>query len=266
MKKGQRPSRHIRNIRTKHGRKRILVNKSIKRRSRMTRSERMNDPKNYNRFKEFHFKDLKDLPLGEVERLLKQQVDMNMDKELKELKKYDNEKLIESARAQKKLIREKELENKKTNNQFIKSKEYVEAYETKEESKNAHFFRKKAGELESLKNSLGNIKDIDKKFDFWNKYNLDKKLDNLDNLADNADDKKLKRSATVLRNQYKNLFMIPIESKEIIQKTPFEQRNEILKISKDVNKEVLKERGFSKDKLDEARARLAQLKKMKESW
>ena len=193
MKKGQRPSRHYRNVKTKKGRKRILINKNFKRKAKRSREFK----------KRIKFDDIKQASPDELKRRIQQQIQMNISKDIEEIRMLEKEFApeIELKRKQKQREVSESIEQSRQDKKKLQK--------DRETRQNKRFAYKKLKELERLGLQLERKKKAENKLDFYGDLNVDQKLDRADELAKSSGDQQLINTAKQMRKFFSDEILEP---------------------------------------------------------
>ena len=193
MKKGQRPSRHYRNVKTKKGRKRILINKNVKRKAKRSRGFK----------KRIEFDDIKQASPDELKRRIQQQIQMNISKDIEEIRMLEKEFApeIELKRKQKQREVSESIEQSR--------QDKIQLQKDRETRQNKRFTYKKLKELERLGLQLERKKKAENKLNFYDDLNVDQKLDRADELAKSSGDQQLINTAKQMRKFFSDEILEP---------------------------------------------------------
>lgn len=247
MKKRSRPSRHYRVIKTKKGRKRILINPKIKKK-KVTR-RRFGTNKLSKKFS------LKKASPEELERMVIQQEEMNISRDLKELKEAEKdldkalqEQAIEEEKFTKKLERKAKAELKELEGQQVQQQ--VQEQQIKVSTRNV---KKKFGEFDRLMNQLERKRKDSTKVSFAEQVfggsgkNMNEKLEDIERMARLSGDEDLIGRADEARGEFENFIFGP-------------QRNEIMR---DLEEREEKGQLSQEEKLGLQMVRLPEVKRTK---
>ena len=223
MIKGQRPSKHYRSVKTRKGKKKVLVNKNIHKKKRISKKRSASPFMGIRKRKEklpMSRVPISEMSPDELARMAIQQTQMNFLQELDVKAELEQEvpELIKEAKQRSEAERDRYYDKNK--------------------------IKRKFDELEGIASRLKRKRKPENKFKDFQKYDSARKLTELNLLAKKIGDEELINNAMNLNNKYKDIFsgdnlaLQSLEPPKPRGKTYTEQLGDLLKETKQQIKEM----------------------------
>lgn len=212
MKKGQRPSKHTRRVKTKRGRKTVVVNPKIRKKVKVSRRRRPSKSAIHSSKPAKPFS-IADASPAEIERLIFQQEEMNLENELAEIREMEKE-LDKINSAQIAAQRKEREAARKSAEADLKELQEQEMYENQKRMSTKQA-KKKLGEFDRLMSQLERKRKDNTKIDFVEQIfggsgkNMNEKLEDLERFAKQSGDPELIARADQARGDFETFIYGP---------------------------------------------------------